>query len=105
MSREYTTEEVRNRFTDHIRAMVEYWATLDMPEREKLNGLAFSILVALDGEATAVPAFIVAPYPHPDDKHYHVENGEHYYPENHDSQVRCDISGALHESFSRRTWP
>ncbi len=66
--------------------MVEYWAALDMPEMARLEGLAFSILVALDGEAAAIPAFIVAPYPHPDDKHYHVENGENYYPENHDPE-------------------
>lgn len=68
MSREYNAEGVRTIFIDHVRAMVDYRAALDMPEREKLEGLDFSILVALDGEAAAVPALIVAPCPHPDDK-------------------------------------
>ena len=56
MTRPLTEEEVRMNFLRHIKGMVKYWAvqphqTID----EKLDGLAFSILVAIDGEAGGPP--------------------------------------------------
>jgi hypothetical protein len=100
MSREKTEEEVRNEFLNHIRHLVKYWNTIDdRPSEEKLNGLAFSILAALDGGAGGLCGFIVAPNTHEDDKQYHIDEGRNYYPENHNSDVKCDIAGSLHEFY------
>lgn len=100
MSREKTTEEVREEFLDHVRYLVSYWDRIEKETtKEKLSGLAFSILSALDGCSAGLPSFIVAPCPHPEDKQYHIDNDEDYYPENHDVDVKCDIAGCLHELF------
>lgn len=49
--REYTPEEVRAMFLQHIRTLVTYWERVPQAPtaREKLEGLAFSILVTLEG--------------------------------------------------------
>lgn len=102
-SREFTEEETRNAFLHHIRELVDYWDAADKETtKEKLNGLAFSILVALDGESLALPAFIVAPSPHEEDKQYCIDNNENYYSENHNSDVKCDIAGSLHDQFYKK---
>jgi hypothetical protein len=102
--REYTTEEVRALFLRHIRVMVDYWCNESSKPfpREKLEGLAHSILVMLDGYSAGLPAFIVAPLPAPDDKEDSKENGENWFPENDDELVKlvkCDIAGCLHDLF------
>jgi len=97
MSREYTTDEVRDKLIKHIIHLVDYWDGIEKEtSKEKLEGLAFSILSMLDGSGE-LPAFIVAPCPHMDDKEYHQENGENWYAENHNSDVKGDIGGYLHE--------
>jgi hypothetical protein len=102
MSREKTMEEVKEEFLNHIRGMVDYWNEIQKDTtKEKLNGLAFSILTMLDGYSS-MPSFIVAPLPHEDDKEYNIENEEDYYPENHNSDVKCDIAGSLHELFYKK---
>lgn len=76
MSREKTEEEVRDEFLRHIRGLVKYWEEIDnRPSKEKLEGLAFSILAALDGCSVDLPSFIVAPLPTKEDKQYHMKNG------------------------------
>ena len=105
--REYTMEEVRDVFLDHIYNMIHYWDSMVKEENqlERLKGLAFSILVALDGGANGCPGFIVAPSTHPDDKEYHRVNSENWYPQNNDAKVNCDISGCLHETFCKKGKP
>ena len=96
--RELKEEEVRDNFIGSIRELVDYWDNVNEKDtRGKLSGLAFSILVLLDGWHGDMPSFIVAPYPHIDDMKYHIEEGNNYYPDNNDSYVKCDISGCLHE--------
>lgn len=94
MSKAYSHEECQKMFLDHVRNMVSYW--LDekrTPEtKEKLNGLAFSILVLLDG-GTSLPGFKVVPTPHPDDKQFQIDEGDDYWPDD------VDIAGGLHEMF------
>jgi len=101
--REYTEEEVRSQFLDHIRVMADYWENNvgQKTIKERLEGLAFSILVAIDG-GTSLPSFILAPRPHEDDKEYCIEEEENYYPQNHESNVNCDIAGCLHEQFFKK---
>ena len=96
--REYTEDEVRDMFMGHIRMLINYWdkETRKPTRREALEGFAHSFLVLLDG-GSALPGFIVAPRPHADDKKFHQENGENWFPENHESNVKCDIGGYLHE--------
>jgi len=100
MPREYTEEEVRNQFLSHIRVMTHYWENNvgQKTTKERLEGLAFSILVLIDG-GTNLPSFVLAPRPHEDDKQYNIENEGNYYPENHKNNINCDISGCLHEMF------
>lgn len=98
--KEKKMEEVREDFLNHVRDMVDYWH--DVPnktEKEKLNGLAFSIMAALDGCSVDIPGFIVAPLPHETNKQYHMDNEEDYYPENHNSEVNCNIAGELHDHY------
>jgi hypothetical protein len=95
--RVYTREEVRQQFLDHIATQVQYWddPNLNQSQDERLSGLAFSILVALDGCSTALPGFVVAPAPHPTDRRYCIAQGEDYYPAT--PKAACDIAGGLHE--------
>ena len=100
MSKEKTEDEVREEFLAHIRMLVKYWNT--QPDRDcegKLNGLAFSILAMLDGCSTDICGFIVAPHVHEDDKQHCIEHGEDYYPQNHESNIKGDIAGGLHDLF------
>lgn len=96
--RAYVVEEVRTRFLDHVRGIVTYWENEARAPttREKLEGVAFSILVALDGGSMGVPKFKVIPDPHPSDRQYHIDEGENYFPDD------CDIAGGLHEEFHER---
>lgn len=99
-SRELTEDEVRNKFVEHCFVVLDYWENLPNKSlHEKLVGTVFSVLVTLDGESVNLPGFIVAPLPHPDDKEYNKENNENWYPQNHENQVNCDISGGLHDAF------
>lgn len=41
--------ELAEDFVDTIRNIVKYWKNLKVSEEEKLNGIAFNILVELDG--------------------------------------------------------
>lgn len=107
MCHELTTEEIRTRLLDQIRTYVDYWETIPdhvlMPMRSvvrsRLEGLAFSILVILDGGAGMMPGFIVAPLPHEDDKAYCQAEGDDWYPPNADAgdHVVGDVAGGLHE--------
>jgi len=96
--REYTPEEVRTMFLDYIRGLVKYWAREDrVPDvKEKLEGLAFSILVTLDGESGGLPCFDVVPCPHESDKEYHRDNGENWFPSG------VPLPGALHEYLHQK---
>ena len=94
--RQYTREECREMFLDEIRASVRYWlGEKSVPTaKEKLEGLAFSILVILDG-GTGLPGMKVTPNPHEDDAEFHREQGENWWPDG------VDIGGGLHEEFCR----
>jgi hypothetical protein len=100
MPREKTKEEVKQEFLKNIHSLVDYWNEVDEKDnKERLEGLAFSILVLLDGDNAGSPGFIVAPLPHKDDKQYDIDNGNDYYPNNDKAKVKCDIAGSLHDNF------
>jgi len=98
MSKEYTNDEVRAKFLNHVNHLVKYWANLEnQTEFDKVEGVAFSILAAIDGCSMDLPGFILAPCPHKDDKQFHIDNGEDYFPRNRNSKY--DIAGGLHEQL------
>lgn len=55
MSREFTKEEVREQVLKHVKTMVAYWSSLDLPPADKCDGIAFSILTMIDGVASVPP--------------------------------------------------
>ena len=101
-----TREEVQSAFLNYVRARVEYWATLPADQnrsgqdeaRWRTSGVAFSILVLLDG-GTGLPGFLVAPNPHPSNHAFFAAEGDNWYPENNPESVAADIAGDLHERF------
>lgn len=99
MSREYTQEEIKKMFLEHIRSLISYWINESRtPDLQgKMNGLAFSILSFLDGESLVAPKFIVCPDPHEDDKEYNKAQGNNWYPQVTENVV--DIAGSLHDGF------
>jgi hypothetical protein len=95
--REMTPEECRAIFLAHVRLLVEVWAseTRAKTDYDKLEGLAHSILAAIDGCAMGLPAFELVPSPHPDDKQWHADQGEDWWP------TDIDIAGDLHSELVR----
>ena len=100
---EYSKGEVSTQFINYVNKCVQYWENkTGVPNSlSKLEGLAHSILVAIDGESE-LPKFILAPDPSPDDKEDCIENGRNYHPENYKSNVKCDISGNLHNRLKSK---
>lgn len=96
---EMTIEEITEEFLGLVWSYIDYWKNLpNINTDARLEGLAFSLLVILDG-GSSLPAFIVAPNPHLQDKEYHISEGGNWYPENYGVPIRGDISGSLHEFF------
>lgn len=101
MTRAYTKAEVRQQFLRHVADLVDYYEQESRAPstRKKLEGLAFSLLVALDGMSGWLRTkFIVAPDPHPEDKEYRRRRGQRWFPET--ERPRTDISGELHDDFA-----
>lgn len=101
MSREMTDDEVRKKFLDSVRGIAKYWASESRAQtvQERCDGVAFSILVLLDGGHGMMPGFTVAASPHEDDREYRRELGEDWFPV---SDCEHDIAGSLHEQYYGR---
>lgn len=94
--RAYTEAEVRQSFLNYIHLMVDYWDTVDSrPTKEKLSGLAFSILNIFDGTTVAFPAMNISLAPHKDDKQYHIDEGSNWFEPN--MVINGDV--LLHEQW------
>lgn len=96
MSKAYTKEEAREQFLGHVKQLVQYWEseTGYTHTKDKLSGLAFSMLVLIDGRSS-MPAMDIVMRPHHEDKQYHIDNGDDYFE---DGTVINDDS-MLHEMF------
>jgi len=90
-----TADEVEAEFLRHVAGIVDYWdkESRVTSAREKMEGVAFSILVLLDGGAALLPAYAVSPRPHPSDEEYRRGQGQNWYPSD------VDIAGSLHEKI------
>lgn len=94
--RPYTEEEAREAFLGHLRALIVSWESLPQKtSREKLEGLAFSILSTLDG-CSRLPAMDLVLRPHETDEAYCRETGENWWL---DGMVINETM--LHEQFVR----
>ena len=98
---ELSRDEIREEVARQIWRIVDYWESkfpADVPLRRRLSGVAFSILVMLDGGVPDIPGFIVKPDPHPDSREWHKMRGENWYPDGPEAE-RPDITGELHGDF------
>ena len=100
--KEYSREEVREILLKKIKECIWYWEKRDTSTKNKLSGLAFSILTVLDGDTLELPKFIVAPDPQPEDKDYCIRRYKNWFPEN-ENDINCDLGGSLHEFFHETT--
>ncbi len=89
MSRTYTKDEMREIFLHSMKQRCAYWAKCDLSGEEfvfedeteyRLEGLLFSFMTIIDG-CTDLPAIDLSFSPHEDDKQYHIDNGDDYYPD------------------------
>jgi hypothetical protein len=96
-SREFTTEEVRAAFLNHIWNLITYWDNHDLPPREKLSGLMHSILSSIDGGFGDFPTFFLCAMGH--DAHIEdaKEDGRNWCPDPGPLPAVYDIAGDLHE--------
>lgn len=99
MSRPYTKDEVCEMLVEHFRQMAMYWARLpNKTPQERCDGLAFSILAAIDGQSGSLPAaFSLVPDPHPEDMAYAIENGENWF----EPAVAINADVMLHDMYYR----
>lgn len=89
-------EELRDAFMHHVRDMVRYWSQQnERNELRKLEGLAFSILSAIDGTSMGLPAFNLVARVHPDDKQYRIDQGKQWIEDG--MCINDDVM--LHEEF------
>ena len=98
-ARELTTDEMKTHFLNYIHDLVDYWEHEDRATttKDKLEGLAFSILSTIDGDSAELPAYALIPLGNPDDIEYCKSMGQDYYPEETE-----DIAGALHDNFMKQ---
>jgi len=95
-----TKQEARKEFLDHIHSSSEYWANLpDLTPQERCDGIAFSILVMLDGGNMDLPAMNVSLCPHPDDKEFLKSEGENWFKPYMVINDDCE----LHHLYARLT--
>ncbi len=98
--RAYTADEISAMFLAQVRVYVDYWEKQpDLSARQRLEGLAFSMLVMLDGGQPDLPSFKVIPFPSPGDRAFHKARGENWFPL---ASKGVDIAGALHDNLHQK---
>lgn len=99
--RAWTAGELRDQFMDTCRAYADWWAdpahSPDSTWPERVQGLLHSLLVIVDGGNGGLPAFKLLADPHPDDKQYHISEGENWIEPG--TEITEDVS--LHEQLYR----
>ncbi len=94
-----TAAQARSEILSHIRFIAEYWAALpDKTPAERCDGVAFSLLVMIDGE-TVLPAMTLALAPHEDDRTYYESRGANWYKPG--QVINGDVM--LHEEYCRQS--
>jgi len=104
-----TAIEVRAEFLQRLSDIVDHWLKAEGSERWRMEGAIHSILVTLEGNSGTMPGFIVAPKPHPDDREYHINRGENYFPESSlinrakDNDIVAGVPSLLNRDWNKYT--
>ncbi len=94
-----TEEELRIDFIKYIRSMINYWSEVDIEcetadeIKNRLEGLAHSILSLIDGEVSNAPGYELIPISSKENNLYYLSEGERQIPEN------VDIAGSLNDTL------
>lgn len=104
--RELTEEEMRKRFLNQVQGIVDFWLRDSRQEtvREKLEGVAFSILTILDGESGDLPGFHVTPSTTKEDQEFWKSIGEDWWastPKEILNNLKVDLAGSLHDEYCK----
>lgn len=94
--RAFTAKEVQKQILAYFRDVAKYRATVNNGDtvEQRCMGVAFDILVFLDGHIGSFPAFDLYPAPHPNDKQHCIDTGRTYY----DPKMKVN-DVLLHEAF------
>ena len=101
LSRPMTSSEMREAFLDGVRQCVDIWThSNNASERDKLEGLAHSLLVLLDGQSNGIPPFHLIPELCEDHIDEAKEVGNNWW-------VEDDITEGtmLHDQLYTDNWP
>lgn len=94
----YTQEEMLEMFIDAVDGVVEYWANTNGSDKNKCEGVAFSIMNIIDGTSGAFPCSIdLRLAPHPDNKEYRISQNESFVEDGMIMNSDC----LIHERFNR----
>lgn len=94
--RQYTTDEIRQQFIEHVRFLInESSRDLTRTCEDRIALFAFSLLCVFDGVTDGMPAFNLVPATHPTDMEFRRSHGENWWPPEGDGQNIAN--GALHE--------
>ncbi|MFP0271508.1 hypothetical protein [Acinetobacter baumannii] len=97
MSKPIPKEMIRDELLGQFRNFARYWAQHKGTDLEKCEGLVHSILTTIDGRGV-FPAIDLVIRPHPDDKQYHIDNGDDYIEDG--TVINDDV--LLHELFYKK---
>lgn len=76
----YSEKEVKDMFLKKIKSITNYWSNYEAKSnKERCEGVAFSILSLIDGCSIDFPAIDMRLAPYPDDKQCHIDNDEDYF--------------------------
>ena len=98
-ARAKTKKEAQQEFLNHVHDVSDYWASLpDKIPQERCDGVAFSILVMLDGESMGLPAMDISLSPHPSNKEFLKSQGENWF----ECGMVINDDCALHELYFKK---
>jgi hypothetical protein len=94
-TRQYTTEEIREKFLNASVEIAETWGVLGKTPQEAAKGAVLTLLALLDGKRTsAAPAFMVIADPKPN------KEGDRGYPSAPPEADAFNIGGDLCNEFA-----
>lgn len=99
--RAHTAQEVKDKLLNYMKGLCSYWSSpgvaSDKNTKERMEGLCFSLLVAFDGGTLELPRFKILLDPHPEDKEFHISEGEKYF----EPEMEINENSALHEEWHK----
>lgn len=82
MSKAYTKEELASCLVNHFKNLAFYWSKQEGSKKDICEGVVHSILCTLDGVSGGFPCAIdLVMSPHPEDKQFHIDEGDNYVEE------------------------